>query len=204
MPARGLMIVALRILGIWLLVSSIAEGLLTAAFWTTSSSSLPGQAVWSQWLALALALLVKPVLAIGLIYWARLFSYRFYPKEEEESTELTFGKIGSGDLYRIACFILGVYVVVQALPYLVRITVSLFEKSMTWNATRIGEAVLLICAYGALSLFLILGSRGVARFMNSLRHDPDEIPNPQFTVRLLLAGILFMAVIFSLLRLLVR
>jgi len=96
---------------------------------------------------------------------------------------------GAGDLYHLACFAMGLWMLVQAIQPGARALGSLiFEGSAGFRVDM--QTAIRLCHSGILVVFglaLIFGSRGLSRFLASLGHDPDNVPAQQFSLKLLVA-----------------
>jgi hypothetical protein len=112
---------------------------------------------------------------------------------------------GAGDLYHIACFVMGLWMLVQAIQPGAQALGSLISRG---NATLLldTQTVVGLCHSGILVLFglaLIFGSRGLSRFLASLGHDPDNVPAQQFSLKLLVALVTASALLLLTMRLLI-
>lgn len=112
MPARLLLEVTIRVLGLWSLYSAVAS-LAQSAGMTLSVIGMVGPP--TRWLfvgQVVVPFVVQCFLGAMLIWWAPRIAARFYPAGANEA-EVRLS-VGPGDVFRIACFILGVHLLLTA------------------------------------------------------------------------------------------
>ncbi len=204
MSARLLLEVALRVLGLWFALRSIITLAATAPYYLSSvwNSSIPNVAGYL--VASGGTFVVQFALGAALIRWAPGISARFYPPDaENEEPRIGFGP---GDLYRIACFVLGVYLIAQAVQPASRLTVAGFQRAFgSWNPTQVAIDTMATIIYSVLGMLLIFGSQRIGEWFSNLRYDsnrndPNTIPKPQFTIAAILILIVIFAVCFAVIR----
>lgn len=205
MHARNLMIVALQVLGVAFVVAILHELVLVIP-WIVQGwlSGLPAATNWWSAIDVVLVLLVRVGFCMAMIVLARPIAYWFYPAnpqgEADQSGELTFGNVGAGDLYRIACFAMGIYVLVAAVSAAAGVLVQTMRGSPFWDTIAIQSGIVQLAVLIPLSACLIFGSRGVAQALSRLSYDPDAVPNPQFALRTILILTAAVAVLLAVLR----
>ena len=195
--ARNLLTVALQVLGFWLVCRSLIE--------------LPHITVYamygSQRLPIALTMILRSgaplVVGVAVILLAGRISRRFYPASDRTADPIAFGRVGAGDLYHVASYVLGIYFLVTAAGYAINILRLVMENQPAGINLWTGhEAVMLLTAsiYSVTGLILIFGCRGIAQAMSAVPRDSDEVPVPQFSIRMLLIlGVAF-AIVLGVLR----
>jgi len=205
MTLRELTMVGLRIVAIWIGVSaltvlpSLAYGI--AELVTGGMSRFGG--VRESWLMVGSPLLVGVLHAgIGVVLFvmaprlARSVSRGSDPDFEPAKVK----SIRPGDLYHIAAFLMGIYVLVRSISPGARAAVAMVDRTAgAAYAALLVEAVVFL-AFGAA---LILGGRGIAAFFASLGHDPDNVPAQQFSMRVILAVVIGTAILLGIIRALV-
>jgi hypothetical protein len=203
--ARNLLTVALQVFGFWLVCRAIIALPQVAAYamYAFQSPSPSGTGPMLGISMMAVQLGAPLVVGIGVILLAGRISGRFYPASDRTADSITFGRVGAGDLYRIASFLLGVYMLIQA----VGPGVSFFGTTMrgeplafeTWAQGGVNNLIT-AAVYSLSGLVLIFGSRGIAQAMAAVPRDSDQVPLPQFSIRMLLIlGVVF-AVVLGVLR----
>jgi hypothetical protein len=109
--------------------------------------------------------------------------------------------IQAGDLYQVATFLMGIYVLVLAVGPTARAVVAMVELSRYQDyASELVEAVV----YFVVGCVLLFGAKGFATFLGSLGHDPDKVPAPQFSVRVVMMVMMGVALLLVLIRSLVK
>jgi hypothetical protein len=202
--ARNLMTVALRILGFWLICKSIiALSQISAyAMYAMQSSNNLGDSIY---MLLMTVVQVGGPAAVGIsvILLAGRISRRIYPSSDPTADLIAFGRVGAGDLYHIASFMMGVYMLIQAVEPGVRFLAGTMKTGLTsmepWAEDRVINMIP-AAVYSLSGLVLIFGSRGIAQAMVAVPRNSDEVPVPQFGIRsLLILGVVF-AVVLGVLR----
>jgi hypothetical protein len=193
MQARLLLEVALRLLGLWLVFQSIV-GLVT--FLTILPSLLGNSPAAANYAASAgISIFANAVIGVFVIWMAPRIAAFFYPLQAGEP-EVSLG-IGPGDLYHIACFILGIYFVVHGLLMTAQ---TMLGMSTGMAADRLLRTFLTFSIYVGSGLFLVFGGRRIAEWMAAIKYDPDSVPKQQFSIRLLLIVTLVVALILGIVR----
>lgn len=196
MSARLLLEVTLRVLGLWSLYTAIGNVATYVSFlWDSTTPGL------SQWLApIVVGFVVQCILGITLIWWAPWIAARFYPAAANEA--VVHLNVGAGDVYRVACFVLGVYLLVGTAQPASRFVAAAMAGPSSWSRPQIISDAVATLVYAAAGIVLVFRSEGIGRFLSSLRYDPDRIPKPQFTLLMLLLLMLFVGVVLAVIRML--
>ena len=203
--ARNLLTVALQVFGFWLVCTSVIllpkiAGYLMYAFQSAGRSGTdPVEVLVMMILQLGAPLVV----GIGVIVLAGRISRRFYPASDRTTDPIAFGHVGAGDLYHIASFVMGVYMLIQAVAPGVRSLAGSMGGgpfSMEPWGQRGFHDMITAAIYGMSGLILIFGARGIAQAMVSVPRDSDELPLPQFSIRSLLILAAAFAVVLGVLR----
>jgi hypothetical protein len=194
MSARLLMEVALRVLGIWFLLSSIVTMTPMASYYL-ANVSLGGLGVLISY---GVAFVVQLALGVMLIRWAPSMAARFYPLDADEPEPQI--RVGPGDIYHTACFVLGVYLLVLGVESSGRWAVGALPTSFGMQGSQLANIAVSAIVYTASGLLLIFGSRRIGQWMSNLRYDPDSIPQQQFSLKLLLIITGVVAVILGAIR----
>jgi len=203
--ARNLLTVAIRILGFWLVCKSVIALPQVAAyamFAFQSSNPLRANPI-SMLLMMVVQVGGPAAVGIPVILLAERISRRLYPSSDHTADSIAFGRVGAGDLYHIASFMMGVYMLSQAAePGLRFLTGTMGDTPFSMDPWGRGGVFGLILAagYSVSGIVLIFGARGIAHAMAAVPRNSDEVPAPQFGIRaLLLLGVLF-AVVLGILR----
>lgn len=194
MAARELLIVALRVLGIWYLawilpsLSWAAGALLTMS---SASNAVVVQPVnpftSAAWICLqAMTAALYLLLGAGLVFGAPRIARMFYPVgEQDDDARISFGPVTAQDVYRIAAFLLGIYVLIQGICFAMQTVVQLLQRG--WQSgfgtapyTAIRAGIYLACGTA-----LVFGGRGLGELLGRLRPDTEDVPAQQFNLRVL-------------------
>lgn len=203
--ARNLLTVALQILGFWLVCRSIIALPQIAAYamYAFPSPNPSGIDPVFVLLMMVLQLGAPLVVGIGVILLAGRISRRVYPASDRTADSIAFGRVGAGDLYHIASFVMGVYMLIQAVEPVVRFlggTMGAGPFSMEPWARGGVHDMITAAIYGVSGLVLIFGGPGIAQAMAAVPRDSDKVPVPQFSIRMLLIlGVVF-AIVLGVLR----
>jgi hypothetical protein len=200
MSARLLLEVAIRVIGLWLVFTTIS-GLPTTALlilpviWSTA----PPSSLLPSIIAFGVSIIVQGVFGALLAWWAPWIASRFYARGSEEvQVHLA---VGPGDVYRIACFVLGVYLLVHTTEPASRLAATLIQGTpANW---RLGQGVadsVATVVYAATGIVLIFGSRRIGEMLSHLRYDPDTIPKQQISLAILLSLVVLFALILGAIR----
>jgi len=201
MAARDVLVVALRVLGLWFLVLAIdALPALVAEVWTLCRPiGIPGAVVNpTPWTLAGMCVpFLRGGLGIVLLVCASRIALRFYPKTQDEAGQETPGRVGPGDLYRIASYVLGVCVLLQAVEPATRTLVLVIHRDVGSTLhVELAEA----CVMLVLGIGLIFGAGGIATFFERLRYDPNRVPTQQLSIPLMLLIILICALLVGIVR----
>jgi hypothetical protein len=194
MKARLLLEVAIRLLGLWMSFESFVEGV---AFLSYMPGLLGGQVPGAEYYLVTVAVSVVAKVVVGviaLIKAPRIASW-IYPDESGDS-EIALG-VRPGDLYHIACFILGTYFLVHGVSLAAQ---SSFELVNGFASDRFVSRLLTFLVYFGSGLLLVFGGRRIAEWMAAIKYDPDSVPKQQFSIRLLLIVTFVVALILSIVR----
>jgi hypothetical protein len=199
MPKRALVEVAIRLLGLWSaftavtgLVDVAASCLITG--WGTTPS-FPRQLL----LLSGVAAVVPGLLGAMLIGWAPWIAARFYPADPNDVQ--IHVNVGAGDVYHVACFVLGVYLLVHTTQPVCRLVAAgMTGAQSTWSRGQMAADAITAAVSLATGLVLVFGSQRISQFLSNLRYDPDTIPKQQVSLALLLLAILVFAVILGVIR----
>jgi hypothetical protein len=136
--------------------------------------------------------------AILLFLFAPWLARRICGDLKPETSPNPIATLGAGDAYRIGSFLMGLYVLVQAISQVVQGTVRMARHAYlsTDTVAPFVEAVIL----AAFGIALVFGARGLARFLDSLGYDPQDVPAHQFSLRFLLLLVVVCAVIVFIIR----
>ena len=205
--ARNLLTVALRVFAFWLVCKSVIDlpqiGVYLLYVFQSPNPLGTGTDPVFVVLMMILQLGAPLVVGIGVILLAGRISRRFYPPSAPAADPIVFGRVGAGDLYYVASFMMGIYILIQA----VAPAVSVLAGSMggeplsiePWSDSGV-HGIITVAIYSVSGLFLIFGARGIAQAMTAVPRDSDEVPLPQFSIRILLIlGVAF-AIVLGVLR----
>lgn len=191
MSARLVTEVALRVMGLWLVAAAIG------AFADSLYFFLPGtlnQGTLWMVMMFAGASVSRGLVGGALIYWAPAIAAQWYPPDARADS--TMASVGPGALYRVACLVLGVYVLLRAAEPGTRLIVNTFRGGQLNAAVDAGVTLI----YVAAGVFLVFGSQRLATFFSNLYYDPDTIPKQRLSIAILLVVILLFAVFLALTR----
>jgi hypothetical protein len=197
MSTRILLEVSIRFLGLWSVFTAI-NGLVVAPFYMPSiwGSAQPGPLI-AACIFSTVAASVQGLLGAMLIGWAPRIAARFYPAGPEE-IELHL-KIGPGDLYHVACFVLGAYLLVQAAEPACRLAIA-GMRGMSWDRGSLIAWAITAMVDAAAGIVLLFGSRRIGQLFSNLRYDPDTIPKQQVSLAFLLLLVLVVTLILGVIR----
>ena len=171
MSARLLLEVALRILGIWFIVAALNALATTAAMYQSGGWGGSSGEVSRWFFASGVSIVVQFALGLGLIICAPVFAARFY-REQTDAAESQV-RVGPGDIYHIACLVLGAFVFISAAEPAGRIVNAGFQG----QKYRIAGDAFTMIVYMSSGILLVFGSRRIGELLSSLRYDPESIPN---------------------------
>ena len=137
MSARLLLEVTLRVLGLWALYMALTDAVDFAAVMLPVYGSGAVGGVPPGWLSDYVGRsLVHCLLGTLLIWWAPRIAARFYPAGVSEAE--VHLNVGPGDVYRIACFVLGLYLLVNTAQPASRLVAAAMQGA--WSG-RQGEMI---------------------------------------------------------------
>lgn len=194
------MLVALRVVGLWFIFEGICliPMAVSTFFWGPQGSMTVWQHLWAS-LSGMIPVAVRGVVGILVVVFSGWIVSRFYSPPAADSGEIRFGKVGVGDLFRIACFVLGIYAMLQAVPSAVRLVDELMASGPHTGGRVIQDAVN-AGVYLVSGLVLVFGAKGIAQWMASLRYDADTVPKQQISLLLLMGVVLLIAIVLGLMR----
>jgi len=199
MSARLLFEVALRVLGLWFVCNSVtsfttAASLYLTIAWSSVTPSVPHYVVASASVTTA----VQLVLGTVLIRWAPGMAARCYPPGA--ANEASQSRVGPGDVYHTACFVLGVYLLVLATEPVSRLVIAGIGRTPGWSHIRLASDAVTIVMYTVTGILLVFGSRPLSELLSNLRYNPDTIPKQQISIAVLLIIVLLFAVVLTVIR----
>lgn len=175
MTAKDLFTVALRIIGIYFAV--VGVGTLPVAIGTLTSlagGAPVGPVEYPKWWSVAISLppVIYCVAAIFLLVFAPRISAVLYADEARHDA-LKASSVNRADLYQIGVQLLGIYGLFQAIPAFANLAAALTSDTgrqwiLTVNRTETIQGIL----YLAMSLYLIVGAKQIARWIAKLREFP--------------------------------
>jgi hypothetical protein len=186
MTARLLLEVLIRVLGLWYVVAMVS-GLAAAVFVAVPGSRDSIPLHWT--LSYGAAIIVQGVLGVALLLGAPRIARRFYGRRTEDA-EIRLA-VGPGDVYRIACFVLGVYLLVQTAEPASRFAAGVTESVVTgmplnWQTGGIVPYAIMTLVYGGAGVVLVFGSERFARLFFDMRDQPGTDPKMQASQKFLL------------------
>ncbi len=204
MSARLLLEVALRVLGLWFALHSVITLAAIAPIYlsTVWDSSIPNMTAYL--VTTGVTSIVRFALGAALICWAPGIAARFYPPDAESEEPRI--RVGPGDVYRTACFVLGVYLLVQIVQPASRLVIAGFQRPYAdWQPSRLAGDAMTTIVYTVVGMFLVFGSNKIGEWFSNLRYDPNRndpntIPKPQFTIAAILILVVIFAVCFAVIR----
>jgi cation transporter-like permease len=204
MNARELFVVLLRVLGLFFLAWAIEAMplLVGTAVQYQQVFSIAGQAAHYYWvwaIATVLVPLLRAVLGILLLVFASRIGFWFYPQTGEETESVKQWSVNAGDVYRIASFLLGAFVLVRAVPAGAR-TVVMLMGGGHFNQSQFLPDLVTACVLFLFGMAFMFGASGIAQLLERLRYDPENVPPRQFSLRLLFLILVGVALILGLIR----
>lgn len=195
MSARILLEVTLRILGLWYLFTSLNTLTTTVSFYVSGGWGSAGAEMTSFAIAQGVSIAVQVAIGLGLILGAPSVAARFY-REEADAGESQV-RVGPGDIYHTACFVLGAFVLINTAAPLGRLVIARFRGiAQGWLANDLFTVVVHTTA----GILLIFGSRRISELLLSLRHDPESVPKQRLSVSNLLTLIVFLGLLIGTIR----
>jgi len=207
MRFRDLAIVGVRLLAVWLacsalfILTNLSYFLAEVLFGSSGSMAGGGLAAGGLLSQLNVCSLQVVIAALLFVYAPRLSDWicKDLASSDEAEPVMT---LGAGDLYHVACLLMGLWLLARAIRPAVRAIVELVAQGSSnlfmsrQVVGELSEATLLVL----LGVVLMFGSRGLSRFLASLGHDPENIPAQQFSLRLLLGIVIGFALVLIVLR----
>lgn len=195
MSARRILEVALRIMGLWLLFAGMAGlskfGTIWLTDWMITKEHIVSYSVAVVW---------QLLLGAALLGWAPRIAMRFYPPESD-SGELIVA-VGPGDMYRIACFVFGVYLLLQTAVPIGRLLngAVLTARGYTPPSGPLASDAVTVMMHGLAGILLIFGSQRIAKWFSNLHYDPDTIPDQRVSIMALMLMFVLAAVVLGTIR----
>ena len=200
MTARVLFEVALRILGLWILYTAITA-MTSMTSWYFAIEPTGAIDVTTYLVLTGFFVAVHLALGVTLIGWALGIAARFYPPDSllsDATNSEPQRRVGPGDIYHTACFVLGVCLLVPGIQSASEFATG--AVSIGWQTNQLAHLAVSAVVYTTSGLLLIFGSRRIANLMSSLQYDPDSIPRQQFSIKMLLIITVAVAVILGVIR----
>ncbi len=199
MSARLLLEVAIRVMGLWFALDALVGLTTQVPNYLAMMWNFPIPNVGSSILAAGLTYGLQFALGAAAVYWAPSIAARLYPTVDE-SDELRVN-IGPGDVYRTACCVLGVYLLVQALTPAGRLLIAGYNNNFViWRSGVLTSDAVTVIVNAAIGMSLVFGSGWIGRWFSSLHYDPDTIPQQRFSIAALLAAVVLFAVCLEVIR----
>lgn len=200
MSARLLLEVALRVLGFWSLLTSFLS-LSSTVFLFFSEMRFHGNLgmvdpqIWSSVATLG----IQFIGGVLLIWLAPAIATKFY--KQDEAREASQIQVGPGDVYRVACFVLGAYLMVQGAQSAADAVVFGFERQLSgFSQPQLVQGGVNASIYFVSGTLLVFGSRPISELLLNLRYDPDTIPKQQMSIAALLVFLVLVAVVIGVIR----
>jgi hypothetical protein len=176
MKKKDIADVALKILGVFAFLQAISATQYTFMFSApllTASHPMTADA-WLTLASLAVPVLLLLVAAIVLVAKSKRLSARMFPPvDSSNAPQAAFSK---EELQALAFSVLGVYVVLMAVPKLMELGVNLFTASSVSSpevqrsfTRRTWVAGISAIVQASLGILLFLRARGLAKFWHALR-----------------------------------
>lgn len=198
MSARVVFEVGVRLIGFWLVVHGVQTLVHMISVWNTTHvrQNLNAEFILS-YLGLSAS---YGLVGAASLYFAPQISRRVYPETDPDT--LTPSQVGPGDVYRIACFVLGVYLFVTNVPHPLT---TLVIAAVQGQIFRLGSDLLalnlvLVLVNVVISVLLIFGAKPVSELLTNLRYDPDTIPQQRITIAMLMIVMLIFAATLAIVR----
>ncbi|HLA84950.1 MAG TPA: hypothetical protein VJL29_09160 [Thermoguttaceae bacterium] len=220
MTRQSLLSVALRLLGFWVVLSHshrLIEFALLAILPAASMATVGRSGLFHEVISSCVASLVLVGIGVVLIWLAPRIARRFYPIQEETIESISCSQIGLGGIYRIAAFLMGIYIATLAVaPLLHAFQMTVLDDKFIPLGMKSGFVVIFVVQGGLYLLcgsLLVFGSPAIGRIMGriasrdlraKLSYDENALPNPQFTLKVILIVITLAAILFGLLTWLAR
>jgi len=187
-------------MGLWFVFDGICHIPVSAAqlLWELPISIPTWQGVVLT-LSDTLTVAARLVVGVLVVVFSGRMASKFYPQTPENAGEIRFGRVGAGDLFRIASFVLGIYALFQAASPAIRLVERLMVGSPYTGGSVIHDAVQ-AGVFFVSGLLLVFGARPIAQLMANLSYDPDTLPSQQISLWLLLALIAVVAIVLGLMR----
>jgi hypothetical protein len=193
MSLRELVTVGLRLLALWLIISTIA-------FAPTVAYSFVRYTEYGATGSFATTAVVTSLCAAGGRFVLAVILFALSPRIADfvcrgiggESAKID--TLRPGHLYHIATFLMGIFVVMQALGPAARSLIA--YASRTAGMQHAADLVHFLLALG-LGVGLMFGARGMSRFFANLGYDPDNVPAQQFSVRTILLIVIAIAILLG-------
>ena len=160
MTARLLFEVALRILGLIFLFSAVFT-LTTIMSWYFATVPTAGIDVETYLMLTCITVAVHLALGVVLIWWAPCIAARFYPPDSllpDATSPQPQRRVGPGDVYHTACFVLGVCLLVEGVQSAGKFTIQAF--SVVWQPSQLAHFAVSAIVFTASGLLLIFGRGG--------------------------------------------
>lgn len=200
MSARLLLEVALRVLGFWALLNSILALSTTVSLFLSEMNfhgnlGMVDPTIWSS----AIAVAMQFIMGALLLWLAPAIAARFYPTDV--GSEASQVRVGPGDVYRVACFVLGAYLLVLGAQSAADTVAIGFERHlMGLSQPQLIQGGIDASIYFVSGLLLVFGSQPISELLLNLRYDPETIPQQQLSIAALLVVLVAVAVVIGVIR----
>jgi hypothetical protein len=209
MTPYRLFTLCLRLLGFWVVLSH-ADDLMYSVFrfygYPRRLPTWSDDGVLREMFCLCASSVVVIGLGVALICLAPRIARWFYAPRESSDDPISCGNVTLAGLYRIAAFLMGIYVATLAVSpilYAVQLVINAKER-----VGRVIAGVVIFSVQGGVYLVcgavLVFGAPAVGRALSRLAHgelrrksadDADGLPAPQFTWRVALVIVAIVAVV---------
>jgi hypothetical protein len=169
----------------------------TAAIHVAFQGKPPGVSlpVSAHLLMLAIHVGVGPLL---ICFAPRISAWFYTPRSDIDSNAI---RVGPRDVYRIACFVLGVYLLVQTAAPVSRIALAAIQDPRSvWMQGQLVNDALVVAVNTSAGLFLIFGSMPISKFLSNTT-DAVGVPPHRLTIIMMITMLGVFAGILALLRL---
>ena len=191
MTPRDLVEVALRVMGIWFVAVAIVSLAMTISYVLSDTwGSVLGQPGW----LLGSLVMVVAQFAVGAVLMYRAPSIAAWFYRNDSASAATPVHILPGDAYHIACFVLGMYLVVRSIAEMFQGVTHLIQGGAT---SAYGPEVLSAAVQLLVGLALVFGAERIGRLMASLKYDPESVPRQRLSVATLLILVAAVAVVLG-------
>ena len=188
------MTLALRLMGLWFFLHAIFQALQLSSYLFWPQPPLTGAQMRANFIGVA----IGGGFGLVLLFISGRVACWFYPHVSEPDEE-SKGHLNVADIYRVASFLLGVYVLILAIRP-ASVTLVSAARGATLFSVDVAISQVETILYLPFGLLLIFGSKGIARFMSSIRYDPEKVASPRFSLRFVIVVVMVFSLFFALVR----